>query len=78
MFIHGMGFRGYIFITISLVVCCNNNEIYIFNFFIYSSLTICCYNNEIQYAAWIGMIIVLTFRFYIVYTHRCWWGCKLF
>ena len=24
------------------------------------------------------MIIVLTLGFYIVYTERCWWGCKLF
>ena len=44
-------------------------------FFIYLSMTVCCYNNEIKYAAWVRVIIVLTFGFYIVYTHRCWWGC---
>ena len=63
------------FIYLSLDVCCYNNEIYIFYFFIYSSLTVCCYNNEIKYAVGVGVIIVLTFGFYIVYTHRCWWGC---
>ena len=35
MFINGMGFRGYIFITVSLAVCCYNNIIYIFYFFIF-------------------------------------------
>ena len=67
-----------------MVVCCYNNEIYIF-YFLYLSLTVCCYNNEIKYVGimrlriytiedFIGVRNIYVWYFWvdIVLTQRCW------